>query len=146
MKLISLFFFLAVAQVSYGQSKYKIEIITSNEKNAGTDDKIFFTLTGKVGSYTQHLDNKLIDDFERNTKSIFFTPTVSIGALTDIRVEIKKDKGDTRIDDIHIAKIVVTNTRTNKTTGKIDVNRWLGDGSDGKGDFKIYTKEIERWE
>jgi hypothetical protein len=120
----------------YAASKAKsydldVEVFTANKTNAGTDDKIYVTVHGALGSTTStRLDTKDHNDFEKNKHRTYIMRgddqrTKPIGDILGITVRL----GGEAKDGWGINKIIITDKKDSDNTATFfqNENAWVDD-------------------
>ncbi len=103
------------------EKSYKIEVMTGNIKDGGTDADVYIQLIGvKRTSPELKIDNKE-DNFEQGKLDTFFVSTEDVGWIYRIRIfhNNKEKKAGWYLNYVKV---------TDQTTGlswKVDFNRWL---------------------
>lgn len=121
----------AVDSFAAMSAEYVVRITTSDIEKAGTDARVFLTLTGTLGSTQEcRLDNPTRDDFERATTSEFAITSTDLGVLSSIR--LRHDNSGTR-PGWHVKEVRVR-ARTSAVEALFSCNRWLAT-SHGGTDF-----------
>ncbi|CAF4045720.1 unnamed protein product [Rotaria sordida] len=70
-----------------GPTCYHITVKTGKDMGAGTDANVYIIIYGKSGRTTiHHLDNRLKNDFERNTTSEFTIMDIDVGKIDRIKI------------------------------------------------------------
>lgn len=110
---------------------YEVEVVTGNERGAGTDAHVFLTMYGDRGNTRRvQLVNRNIDTFERGQTDLFKIKVKYLGKIQRIMI----DHDNTGFaPGWFLDRVIVTNTHERKDKWYFLCNNWLSkDDGDGQ--------------
>ncbi len=110
--------------------KYRITTHTGSDQHAGTCEEILITLVGDQGTLRMHLDNIGFNDFQPNANDYFTITHSDIGNLIEFTISMNNGDFSCTGDVINrwlLSWIQIEELSTNRSTGVLNVNRWVGE-------------------
>ncbi|KAG1672531.1 hypothetical protein FOA52_002840, partial [Chlamydomonas sp. UWO 241] len=105
-----------------GPTNYRIEVVTSDIRGAGTDADVSIVVYGEKGDTgDRKLDAANVNDFERGNTDVFFVTSSNVGAMQKIKI---KSTGSGLGAAWHLARVVVTSSATGETL-PFPFNNWV---------------------